>query len=71
MGIVLVAFLAARVSLDPGVTITSTLRRTNSSARAGSRSSFSRHIVRLESYIFALDISKLTKLSPECLDVGG
>ena len=35
MGIVLVAFLAARASLTPGVTITSTLRRTSSSAKPG------------------------------------
>jgi|SRR6185295_14006855 len=38
MEIDLVAFLAARVSFEPGVMITSTLSRTNSSAKAGSRS---------------------------------
>src|SRR5262245_32820113 len=41
MGIVAVAALAARVGVGPGVTITSTFRRTNSAASAGRRSSFS------------------------------
>ena len=40
MGIVAVASLAARVAFDPTVTITSTLRRTNSAAIARSRSMF-------------------------------
>jgi hypothetical protein len=40
MGIVALAFLAAKIALPPGVTMTSTLRRTSSSARSGSRSSF-------------------------------
>ena len=57
MGIVLVAFLAARVSALAGVMITSTLRRTSSSARAGSRSSlFSAYQTR-KRYVLALDIA--------------
>src|SRR5258706_225977 len=40
MGIVVVASLAARVSVAPVVTITSTLSRTSSAARAGARVKF-------------------------------
>ena len=40
IGIVAVASLAARVAVDPTVTITSTLRRTSSAAIARSRSGF-------------------------------
>ena len=39
-GMVVVAFLAALVSAGPPVTISSTLRRTRSAARSGSRSKF-------------------------------
>jgi hypothetical protein len=41
MGIVLVAFLAVRPSFGPPAMMTSTLRRTSSSAKAGSRSGLS------------------------------
>src|SRR5919205_703902 len=40
MGIVALAFLAAKAAWVGAVTMTSTLRRTSSAARAGSRSSF-------------------------------
>ena len=41
MGIVLVAFLAARIiRVPPATTMISTLRRTSSAASSGSRSSF-------------------------------
>ena len=40
MGIVLVASLAAWVTVAPPVTMRSTLRRTNSAASSGSRSGF-------------------------------
>ena len=41
MGIVLVAFFAAGIAgVPPAATMTSTLSRTNSAARSGSRSSF-------------------------------
>src|SRR5262249_15591446 len=40
IGIVLVASLAARISLEPPVTMTSTFRRTNSAASTGRRSIF-------------------------------
>ncbi len=40
IGIVVVAFLAARIAGDPAVSMTSTLRRTNSAANSGSRSNF-------------------------------
>src|SRR5213595_2696236 len=40
MGMLLVAFFAASAADPAGATITSTLRRTNSAARSGSRSTF-------------------------------
>ena len=62
MGIVLVAFLAARVSLAPGVTMTSTLRRTSSSASAGSRSYFVFGISKLKSYVLTFDVAEFAEL---------
>src|SRR5262249_32844319 len=44
MGIVLVAFLAARASFVPPATMTSTLRRTNSLARAGAARAYFQRI---------------------------
>ena len=70
MGIVLVAFFKARTSSGEEATNTSTLRRTNSSARAGNLSSFTLRRSILIKYILPLNIAEFTQRSPENLAPG-
>ena len=70
MGIVIVAFLAARVGIGPAVTMTSTLRRTSSAASAGQAIEFSLCISPLNDNVFPLHVAKLAQTLPECLDAG-
>jgi hypothetical protein len=70
MGIVVVACLAARVGSTPAATITSTLRRTSSAARPGSRSaceSAYRHSIAR----FCPRYIQLAQPLTESLDAGG
>ena len=70
IGIVVVASLAARVAVGPPVTMTSTLRRTNSAASSGRRSSFPLCVSILNDNVFPLHIPELAQTLPECLDAG-
>jgi hypothetical protein len=64
MGIVLVAFLAAKISAVEDVKSTSTLSRTSSSVSAGIRGELTFRVSILESYRFALNVAELTEHTP-------
>ena len=70
MGIVAVASLAARVSVEPAVTMTSTLRRTSSAASVREAIEFSLRRSPLNDNVFPLHVPKLAQPLAECLDAG-
>src|SRR5207302_6066777 len=63
-----VASLAERVGDGPAVVMISTLRRTSSAARSGSRSPFPLGRLIVNDNVFTLDITKLAQTLPECFD---
>ena len=68
MGIVLVAFLAARIhGPPPATTIISTLRRTNSAASSGRPIALSLRISVLDGNVLSLYVPKLAQSLPNCL----
>ena len=70
MGIVVVASLAARVAAGPAETMMSTLRRTSSAARSGSRSNLLSAQSPLYGNVFTLHVAKLAQALQERLDAG-
>ena len=69
IGIVLVASLAARVAVEPAVTMTSTLRRT-SSAASEEPDQLALGISLFDDNVFSLDVPKLAQTLAECLEPG-
>ena len=67
IGIVDVAFLAARVDGGPEVTITSIFRRTSSAARSEKPIRLPFRESRLNDDVFSLSVAKITKTLAECL----
>ena len=67
MGIVLVAFLAARAVIDPGRDDHVNLETDQVISQGGKPVEFIVSVSRLESYVLALDIAEFTELSPEQL----
>ena len=65
MGIVAVASLAARVSVAPDVTMTSTLRRKSSAARAGARLKFPSGFGYSMAMFFPLDVTQIAQALSE------
>ena len=69
MGIVVVAFCAARIAGDASVTIMSTFKRTSSATRPGKRSKIAIGKAPLDNQVPALDIPKVPHPLQECTDV--
>ena len=72
MGIVLVAFLAARISVfAPATTMTSTLRRTSSAASSGQPIELPLRISELEGDVLSFHVAKVTQSLPNSFGTAG